>query len=72
METQAVKYPVKIRDIHSNHFDSTVWDEFNFRDEISAESLVTELKPENLATIKFSLSAQDFTMMDDESKKSIL
>ncbi|MCU0400303.1 MAG: hypothetical protein MUE75_04710 [Algoriphagus sp.] len=31
-----------------------------------------QLKPENLATIKFSLSAQDFTMMDDESKKSIL
>lgn len=30
------------------------------------------VKPENLATIKFSLSAQDFTMMDDENKKSIL
>ena len=31
-----------------------------------------QVKPENLATIRFSLNSQDFTMMDDESKKSIL
>lgn len=41
--------------------------------QVTVESEKLKLvKPENLATIKFSLSAQDFTMIDDESKKSIL
>lgn len=31
-----------------------------------------QVKPENLATIRFSLNAQDFTLLDDESKRSIL
>jgi aryl sulfotransferase len=25
--------PVKTREIHSNHFDSTVWNEYTFRDD---------------------------------------
>ncbi len=32
-EAQALVYPVKKRDVHSNHFDSTVWDDFKFRDD---------------------------------------
>jgi aryl sulfotransferase len=33
MTTQPMTYPLKTRDIHSNHFDSTVWDDFKFRDD---------------------------------------
>ena len=41
--------------------------------QVSVESeKLKQIKPENLATIKFSLSAHDFTMMDDENKNSIL
>lgn len=26
-----IEWPVKIRDLHSHHFDSTIWDDFKFR-----------------------------------------
>lgn len=29
----AVTWPVKTRDLHSHHFDSTIWDDFQFRDD---------------------------------------
>lgn len=28
-----VTYPKKQRDLHSHHFDSTMWDDFKFRDD---------------------------------------
>ena len=28
-----VTYPKKQRDLHSHHFDSTMWDNFDFRDD---------------------------------------
>ncbi|MDF2156879.1 hypothetical protein [Algoriphagus sp. CAU 1675] len=31
-----------------------------------------QVKPENLATIRFSLNAQDFTMLEDENQKTFL
>ncbi|TNE67164.1 MAG: sulfotransferase domain-containing protein [Alphaproteobacteria bacterium] len=27
------RWPAKVRDMHNHHFDSTIWDEFNFRDD---------------------------------------
>ncbi len=38
---------------------------------VDAEKL-NKVKPENVMTIKFTLNSQDFTMMSDESKPSIL
>lgn len=29
----SINWPVKSRDLHNHHFDSTIWDEFNFRDD---------------------------------------
>ncbi len=28
-----IEYPVKTREMHSHHFDSTIWNDFNFRDD---------------------------------------
>jgi aryl sulfotransferase len=33
MTTAAIAYPTKTRDLHNHHFDSTIWDEFKFRDD---------------------------------------
>jgi aryl sulfotransferase len=33
METNTQSYPQKTREMHTNHFDSTMWDELNFRDD---------------------------------------
>ncbi|WP_075351863.1 hypothetical protein [Algoriphagus marinus] len=38
---------------------------------VDSEKL-SKVKPENVMTIKFTLNSQDFTMMDDNSKPSIL
>ena len=31
--SENIKWPVKIREMHSNHFDSTMWNDFMFRDD---------------------------------------
>jgi aryl sulfotransferase len=31
--SDAVAWPTKTRDLHNHHFDSTIWDEFRFRDD---------------------------------------
>ena len=31
--TQQTQWPVKIRDLHNHHFDSTVWDDLEMRDD---------------------------------------
>ncbi|MBB5221440.1 aryl sulfotransferase [Amaricoccus macauensis] len=33
MNAAATSRPVKTRDLHNHHFDSTIWDEFKFRDD---------------------------------------
>lgn len=33
MTSTEAKWPIKTRDLHSHHFDSTVWDDFPFRDD---------------------------------------
>ncbi len=33
MSTINLAYPKKTRELHTNHFDSTMWNEFNFRDD---------------------------------------
>jgi aryl sulfotransferase len=33
MRLTNIPYPQKTRDLHNHHFDSTVWDDFTFRDE---------------------------------------
>ncbi|MFP6772396.1 MAG: sulfotransferase domain-containing protein [Alphaproteobacteria bacterium] len=33
MTATSIKWPVKQRDFHNHHFDSTIWDDFNFRDD---------------------------------------
>lgn len=33
MDDQGNNWPKKMREMHSNHFDSTMWDDFNFRDD---------------------------------------
>ena len=38
---------------------------------VDSEKL-SKVKPENVMTIKFTLNSQDFTMLDDDSKPSIL
>ena len=32
MNTQTIAWPQKTRELHNHHFDSTVWNDFNFRD----------------------------------------
>jgi len=33
MDTENIIWPQKVREIHSNHFDSTMWNDFKFRDD---------------------------------------
>ncbi len=33
MDTENITWPKKEREFHSNHFDSTMWNDFNFRDD---------------------------------------
>jgi aryl sulfotransferase len=33
MNTQTIAWPQKKRELHNHHFDSTVWNDFNFRDD---------------------------------------
>lgn len=33
MEEQSIKWPAKKGELHSNHFDSTMWNDINFRDD---------------------------------------
>ena len=33
MSNEHIEWPKKTRELHSNHFDSTVWNDFNFRDD---------------------------------------
>ena len=33
MENSEIQWPQKTREMHTNHFDSTMWDDFNFRDD---------------------------------------
>ncbi len=33
MENQGINWPKKTREMHSNHFDSTMWNDFNFRND---------------------------------------
>lgn len=33
MENQGINWPKKTREMHSNHFDSTIWDDVTFRDD---------------------------------------
>ena len=33
MATSNPSYPEKTREMHSHHFDSTIWNGFDFRDE---------------------------------------
>jgi aryl sulfotransferase len=32
MQSTAVEWPAKTRELHNHHFDSTIWNDFNFRD----------------------------------------
>jgi aryl sulfotransferase len=32
MADPAIDYPHKTRELHNHHFDSTVWNDFRFRD----------------------------------------
>lgn len=33
MDTENIIWPQKVREIHSNHFDSTIWNDFKFRED---------------------------------------
>lgn len=33
MDTEKIMWPQKVRELHSNHFDSTMWNDFKFRDD---------------------------------------
>lgn len=33
MKTKAILWPVKTREFHNHHFDSTIWNDFQFRDD---------------------------------------
>lgn len=33
METEKIMWPKKVRELHSHHFDSTIWNDINFRDD---------------------------------------
>jgi len=33
MEDPKIRWPEKTRDLHSHHFNSTIWDQFVFRDD---------------------------------------
>ena len=33
MNSTSISWPQKTHDLHNHHFDSTVWDDFKFRDE---------------------------------------
>lgn len=33
MDTENIIWPQKVRELHSNHFDSTMWNDFKFRDD---------------------------------------
>ncbi len=33
MNSNGIIWPQKARDLHNHHFDSTIWDEFEFRDD---------------------------------------
>jgi aryl sulfotransferase len=33
MTATSIKWPVKQRDFYNHHFDSTIWDDFNLRDD---------------------------------------
>jgi len=33
MDTENIIWPQKVLEIHSNHFDSTMWNDFKFRDD---------------------------------------
>lgn len=31
MDSSSIEWPVKTRELHNHHFDSTVWNDFKFR-----------------------------------------
>ncbi len=31
--SQHIQWPVKTRELHNHHFDSTIWNDFQFRDD---------------------------------------
>ena len=33
MMTDSIAWPQKTRELHNHHFDSTIWNEFQFRDD---------------------------------------
>jgi hypothetical protein len=33
LTNMAAEWPTKTREIHNHHFDSTIWNEFDFRDD---------------------------------------
>jgi aryl sulfotransferase len=33
MDSSSIEWPVKTRELHNHHFDSTVWNDFKFRDD---------------------------------------
>ena len=32
-DTQSIAWPKKVRELHNHHFDSTIWNDFSFRDD---------------------------------------